>query len=176
MNQTIPVAIFRQGGSRDVVQNLAADQSNSTTTPTVVNGILFPNVGPGTWCFEYWIRYQAAATTTGVRFSVNHTGTVTAFVANVYGVDNTTAASAAANQAQVGATGGAFFAFSARAKSAAGWGTTVSVDTANADMLMKIEGILIVTAVGNLELYHGSEVAAATTIKAGTVALLRNCS
>ena len=57
----------------------------------------------------------------------------------------------------------------ARAKSAtANWGPTVSVDTANSDMLMIIDLKMIVTVAGNLELYHASETAAATTVKAGT--------
>jgi hypothetical protein len=59
-------------------------------------------------------------------------------------------------------------AFSARAKSTAGWGTTISNDAANADMLIIIEGTMEVTASGNIELWHGSELAAASTVKAGS--------
>lgn len=148
---------------------LSADVSNSTTTAAKITG-LDKALAVGTYTFRYFIIYQAAATTTGVKFSVNFTGTVTQFVANWYGVDNNAlAATAAADQDALAATGQIIFAFAARAKSnAAGWGPTVSVDTANADMLAILEGSMIVTVTGNIELWHASEVAAATTVKAGS--------
>lgn len=147
---------------------LAADQSNSTTTATAVTGLTVA-APAGTYVFQYSILYQAAATTTGVKFSVNHTGTVSSLVANWYAVDNLAAnASAAADQDALAAGGQVFFAFAARAKSTAGWGTSVSVDTANADMFAMVDGLVIVTADGNLELWHGSEVAAQSTVKAGS--------
>jgi hypothetical protein len=154
---------------------LGSDQSNSTTTPTELTGMSL-TTGVGTFAFQYSILYQAAATTTGVRFSVNHTGTVTALVANVSFVSSDTTATATqlagASQAVTASTGGLLEAFSARAKSTAGWGTTVSVDAANSDMLTIIDGLMIVTADGDIELWHGSEVAAASTVKAGTSLVL----
>jgi hypothetical protein len=55
---------------------LSSDASaNSTTTLAGITG-LDVTVGAGTYYFKYIIRYQAAATTTGVKFSVTHTGTV----------------------------------------------------------------------------------------------------
>ena len=59
-----------------------------------------------------------------------------------------------------------------RAKGTAGRGTTLSVDTINADMMMVIEGLMIVTVAGDLQLYHGSENAVATTIKTGSSLVL----
>lgn len=151
------------------VARLAADVSNSTTTAAKITGLDMP-LEAGTYQFRYTIIYQAGATTTGVKFSVNHTGTVTSFVYWWYGVDNTaTAATAAADQDALAATGQVFFAFAARAKgTTAAVGPSISVDTINADMLAIIEGTCVVTAAGNLELYHASEVAAASTVKAGT--------
>jgi hypothetical protein len=150
------------------VARLAADQSNSTTTPTNVAGLEVP-CGVGTWIFEYFLIYQAAATSTGVKFSVNHDGTTGAFAAwRVFPDATATAATAAPDQDQVSATGSVLDVFAARAKSTAGWGTTISVDTANADMLEMIQGIIVVSVAGNIELWHGSEVAAASTVKAGS--------
>lgn len=146
---------------------LGSDQSNSTTTLTELTGMSL-TTGLGTFTFKYSILYQAAATTTGVRFSVNHTGTVTAFVANETFLGAATLASdAAPDQDVVTAASGLVQGFAARAKATTGWGTTVSVDTANADMLAIIEGLMIVTVDGDIELWHGSEVAAASTVKAG---------
>lgn len=151
-----------------VVKQLQSDQSNSTTTPTEVTGLSLV-LDPGTYLFEYYLIYQAAATTTGVRFSVNHSGTVTAFVASVRWNDvSATASTAAPDQDQILATGAVVGSFAARAKSTAGWGTTVSVDSAAANMMMIIEGIMVVTVSGEIELWHGSEVAAASTVKAGS--------
>lgn len=149
---------------------LSSDQSNSTTTPTEVVGLTYP-VGVGVWNFQYTIIYQAAANTTGVRFSVNCDGTTTAFVANVYYVD-TNASIAGGNVDQDVTTTGLVGAFSARAPSVAGWGTTITQDTAAENCLMQITGQMVVSVAGNIELWHGSEVAAETTVKAGSGLIL----
>ena len=154
------------------VARLSADQSNSTTTLTEVTN-LSTATGTGTYIFQYMLITQSAATTTGQRFSVNYDGTVTSFVANWYGVDATaTASTAAMSQAATGAAMQVFSVNSARAKSTTGWGTSISVDTANADMLVLIDGIMIVTVAGNIELWHASEVAASSTVKAGSSLIL----
>jgi hypothetical protein len=155
------------------VSSLASDATtNSTTTPAAITGLNL-TVGVGIYQFQYFIRYQAALTTTGVKFSVNHTGTVTTFLYNVRWVDvSATASTATPSQANVQAAGAVMSAFSSRAKTNAGTGTTLGVDVANADMFIVIEGMCIVTVSGNLELYHGSEVAAASTVKAGSSLML----
>ncbi len=151
---------------------LASDAAaNSTTTNAKITSLDTP-VGIGTFVFLYMIRYQAAAATTGVKFAVNHTGTVTSFMYNMrYSNLIATASDANADQESnlaAHVTGGVA---ATRVKNTT-LGPTLSVDTLNADMLMIIEGLCIVTAVGNIELYHGSEVAAASTVKAGTSLIL----
>lgn len=172
-----------QGGS-DVKVNLNQVQSflgvqkvalgsnataNSTTTAAKITGLDWA-LGAGTYNFRYSVRYQSSIVTTGVKFSVNHTGTITAIMANFrYVSTGGAAATAAATQAGNTATGNLMEGFSARAKSqAAGSGPTVSVDSANADMLMIIEGMLVVTVSGNMELWHASETAASTQVMAGS--------
>jgi hypothetical protein len=165
---TLNVSSAPSPDARLITDVLTGDVSNNTTTPAKITG-LDQTVGVGTYQFKYCIRYQSGLTTTGVRFSVNHTGTVAFFVATVRWVDvSATASTAAADQDNVQAAGAVTGAFAARAKSTTGWGTTLSVDAANADMLIIIEGTFEVTGSGNLELYHGSEVAATSTVKAGT--------
>ena len=155
-----------------IVTRLAADQSNSTVTPTKVTG-LDTTTGTGTFAFKYFIYYQAAAATTGVRFDVNHSGTVAPFLWWQRWVDvSATASTAVPDQDAIIAAGQVMGAFASRAKGTAGRGTTLSVDTAGGDMLMIIEGLLICTVSGNMQLYHGSEVAAASTVKAGTSLIL----
>lgn len=151
---------------------LLTDQSNSTVTLTKVTG-LDKAVTAGVYRFAYLVRYQAAAATTGIRLSVNFSGTNTFFTANMQWVDvSATAATATPTQANTQAAGAVVGAFAARAKSTAGWGTTLGVDVANSDMLVIIEGHFNATSAGSLELWHGSEVAAASTIKAGTSLLI----
>jgi len=147
---------------------LFSDKSTSSTTPSEATSMSL-SLPVGTYAFQYYLRYQAAATTTGIRFSVNFTGTVTAFVANLHFCDTqATGATAAATQAGAGGAGQVFTVMAARAKSTAGWGTSVSVDAANSDLMIRIDGVMVVTVAGDIELYHGSEVAAATTLKAGS--------
>lgn len=162
-------ALFRTLGFPIVAALTSDAPANSTTTAAKITG-LDTTLAAGTYQFQYFIRYQAGAATTGVKFSVNHTGTVTAFVYNMRYVDAAaTASTGAPSQNANASTAQVMGAYSARAKStAAGVGPTLSVDTLNADMLMVIEGLAVVTASGNLELYHASEVAAASTVKAGS--------
>jgi hypothetical protein len=47
-------------------------------------------------------------------------------------------------------------------------GTTVGVSTANVDIGWRITGLLIVTAEGDLELWHSSETATATSVEVGS--------
>lgn len=158
------------------VFKLASDHSSSSTTPDSVTGLLASSIPVGTYLFDYRLIYQAAATTTGVRFDVNFTGTVTQFLWDQAWMDTSaTAATAAPDQDEVLATGGVYGGFASRAKGTAGRGTTISVDTAGSDMLMDIWGIMTVSVAGNLELYHGAEVAAACTVKAGSVLVLTPC-
>jgi hypothetical protein len=55
-------------------------------------------------------------------------------------------------------------------------GPSASVDTLAADMLAIVEGTMTVTAAGNIELWHASEVAAASTVKAGTILRLERAA
>lgn len=182
MREGVPMRVIDAAGMEKInpaivagqlpLYRLPADVSNSTTTAAKLTG-LDAVVGVGTWLFEYFILYQAAATTTGVKFSVNHTGTVTSFVYDLYGLSADTTAtatqSALMDQDVLTTTGGLFEVWGARAKTtAAAVGPTSGVDTANADMFLMITGLAVVTVTGNIELYHASEVAAASTVKAGT--------
>lgn len=151
------------------VATLAADVTNATTTAAKITN-MDRVVAPGTYSFVYNLLYRSDTTTTGIKFSVNHTGTLTFFVANMRYVDvNTLNSAGAASQNANASTAQVMGAYSSRAKSAtASMGPTLSVDTINVDMLMILEGMMVVTVSGNIELWHASEVATTTTVKAGT--------
>lgn len=154
-----------------IVQALAADQSNATVTPTEVQGLRVP-CSAGSWIFEYLLALRSAAATTGHRLSVDHSGVISRLVAWVQWGAGTAASADAPDQDMVAAGGQITSQFAARAASQAGWGTTTGVDTLDADVLYVVTGIVTVTADGNLRLWHGSEVAAASTVKAGSIVRL----
>jgi hypothetical protein len=157
--------------SRILITGLASDaSSNSTTTGVKITG-LDTTVGIGRWIFKYVIRYQSAAATTGVSFGVNHTGTTTAFVADArYLSSLQTGSTTSADQTTATGVPNLESVYGTRTKTttAPDLGATVDVDTANADMMTIVEGFVVVTASGNLELWHASEVAAASTVKEGS--------
>jgi hypothetical protein len=170
------IATYLQTIGMPVVVALSSDATaNSTTTGVEITGLRVTGLGVGTYVFRYWIRYQSAATTTGVKFGVNHTGTAAMFMANMrYASTGGTAATGAATQAAASATGNIHESFSTRTKSttAPNLGPTISVDTANADMLVAVEGLIRVTVSGDLAFWHASEVAASSTVMAESSLIL----
>lgn len=151
---------------------LAGDQSNSTTTPTEVTGLSI-TTGIGTFVFKYDLIVQSGATTTGHKFDVNHTGTVGSFDWEWRWLTAaTTASDDVPDQDHTAAPGGVVSAYSQRDKGTAGAGVTTDVDTANADIHYIVEGIFVCSADGDLELWHGSDAAAASTVKAGSSLVL----
>lgn len=150
------------------VATLAADVSNSTTTLAVIAGVNV-TLEPGTYQYQYFVRYQSSIITTGVKFAVDHTGTVTSHMTQARYVDASATASTGAptQNGPATATAQVMGAYSSRADNTT-LGPTLSTDAANAEMLMIIEGHIIVTVSGQLQLFHASETAAATTVKAGT--------
>lgn len=146
----------------------ALSSTRLTADATAVTGVtgievtgLNTTTGTGTFFFQYIIRYQTTVASTGIRFGVNHTGTVTVFLANLR-FQALTGAPTAATQANASGTPVAISGVATRTRSTTtpNLGPTISVDTANADMLAFIEGLVVVTADGDLELWYNAELAA----------------
>lgn len=150
-----------------VVKYLSADATaNSTTTGASITGVE-TTLDVGTYNITAWIRYVSGATTTGVKFGIDHSGTTTMFMAQLrYAGTGTTASSGAATMAAAGATGNVYEAFSTRVKGTL-LGPTVSIDSTG-DAMMILECMMIVSVSGTVKLMHASEVAASSTVKAGT--------
>ncbi len=161
-------------GSRVFTKALLADQNSNNSTPAIVTGLRHI-VNNGTYTFQYFIRYRSDTAGTGSKFDVNHTGTVTSFVWNQRWVDvSATASTSVPDQDNIQTAGGVMGAFASRSKGTAGRGTSLSVDTVNLDMLTIIEGLMVVTVPGSLDLYYGSEASAAgiQTIKQDSAFIL----
>ena len=144
------------GSSPITVKALASDLALANDTSEKVTG-LDQVVGIGTWAFKYYVRYRSDTLTTGIRIGVNHSGTVASFVANTHYVCDVSVGASKANQ-NVNTSGFQVGAFSARAKSNDPQSIiSGGVDTINADMLMIIEGLVVVTGSGDLQLYAANE-------------------
>ena len=153
-------------------QALTADASESAASLTTV--MTTTGVGAGTWAFKYMIRYQSAATTTGLSTAVNHTGTASAFVSQSRHITTGGAAATGVGDQVAATNAGQLMEGKAERALNTASSATAGVDTANADMLLVLEGIVVVTASGDLELKVATEVAAsAITVKAGTLLDLR---
>lgn len=158
------------GGTLTTVTLAANATANSTTTGVEITG-LNTTLTAGTYVFVYDILYEAAATTTGVSFGVNYTGTKTVLTGWMeFAGTGTSASTGAASMVASGATGQVHesFGFRAASTTSPNMGATVSVDSAGGVMYCVIRGILIAADGGDLELWHASEVAASSTVRAGT--------
>lgn len=157
----------------DLKKRLTSQADSTSTTPAKVTGLDL-TLPAGTYTFEYFIRWRTATAATGIKFDVNHSGTVTSMVWNQRQMDiSATAATAVPDQDNVQAAGAVMMGFSSRAKGTAGRGVLLSADTQNADMFTIIEGLVVVTVSGNLELYHGAEAAASGTVSVMADSVLR---
>jgi hypothetical protein len=154
------------------VYTLASDHQISVTTATEVTGLGPITLAAGTYLFEYWLIVQSATATVSPMYGINFTGTAarknfwmdyadaSATLLAMLGIadaQGTTALGFAGRQAQ-----------NAYSTAAPNMGHVAGVDPINADILVKISGFIVVTAPGDLELWHGSETATSTTIKAGS--------
>ena len=153
-------------------QRLAADATAITSvTPTVV--MTTTGLSSGLYDFKYLVRYQSAATTTGIGIGVNYTGTSGAFLLDWWHVTTGGAAATGVGD-QVAATvaGQLVEGKSERVKDTVST-ASAGVDTINADMLAIVEGLVEVTGAGNLELKVRTEIAgSAITVKAQSLLVL----
>lgn len=140
------------------VQRLTANSADVTTTALSAAIMTTTGLGAGTWQFKYTLICQCASATVGIGFGINHTGTAGQFQAMLWTIttggaaatgvpddDTTTAAGQMAEGKQEGVLNAVIGS------------TFAGVSTINADFLVILEGILVVTASGNLELKIASE-------------------
>lgn len=151
----------------DMVKTLSSNQATTSTTATAATA-LSTTLGAGTYLVKVWVVYQAAATTTGIQMYLRHTGTTTRCAATWYTLTTgTTAATGVADQSTT-STAQVLEGKGQRVSNTAN-GAMQGVDTANADQFAVLEGIVIVTASGTLDLMFSTEVSgSAVTLMPGT--------
>lgn len=130
---------------------------NSTVTMGDATGLSFAVANGTYYAYRFLVLFQTAAITTGIRLSVTHpAATLTAYTALI------PAAADAVNALY------------------SGWGTAsddavvgTGVQAANTTYLATLEGVLLPSAGGTLQLRFASEVAAsAVTVKRGSAGIL----
>jgi len=152
---------------------LGADHTLASSTGTEVTGLQFVTLRPGTYVATYYLLTQSSATGTGIGIGLNFTGTATLNILRRYGSTGTTASTGVADDA-INALGGQIM----EAQAAQAASTTTpnmiygGVATANTTLLEVVEAVVVVTAVGDLEVWHSSETANNTSVKAGSVGIL----
>lgn len=155
------------GDDRIKIVALGSNFTNATTTMNEVTGFN-TTLGSGTYHFKFVLICTANATTNSFKFSVNHTGTTSVFVYNLYfPSQGVTAATGVVDQVH-NATTGNVWAFQATRTKNATLGPQTGVDTGSSDIMIIIEGFFINSTSGDFELYEGAEEATTTTIKAGS--------
>lgn len=152
---------------------IGSSQANSTVTPASATALEVTSMAAGTYLLKYWICYQAAATTTGIEFKLNYTGTVSRLVATWYTLTTGGAAATGIADQSTTLTAQMMEGKGQRANNTAS-GPMQGVDTANADQFAVLEGILVATGTGTLQFMFNSEVAAsAVTLMPGSTLTLQ---
>jgi hypothetical protein len=152
-------------GHQKIVR-LTADHSVASATATEVTGLSTTLVA-GTYLFEYFLLLQTTLAATGVGLGINYTGTASrlAFTRRFVSTGTTAATGVMDNIANT-LTGQLVDGYAATAE------TTTTPNTLNTgaaatgvDCLNIIEGIIVVSDGGDLELWHSSEDANSTTVE-----------
>lgn len=156
------------------VKALAADHAISSTTATEVTGLGPMTLEAGTYTFKYSLIVQSATTSVSPMLGINFTGTAatrtfiwmfadgsTSLLAQLFTMDDE-------GIQTVGFISGRASKTFTTTTPNLGSTAALAVTTANVDIPCFIEGILVVTVSGDLELWHGSETATSTTVKAGS--------
>jgi hypothetical protein len=151
---------------------LGSQHAIASATATEVTGLQITLVA-GTYKFRYSLIVQSTATTVGFMFALNYTGTVTKLVALIKWPDGGTTAATGTVTTESNDGLGRVVAQNMTRTEATTTGNlntgTGGVLAANVNLYLEIEGIVIVSDGGDLELWHGSEVATQTSVEVGSI-------
>ena len=168
------ILAFLQSKGLPVVRRLGTQHDNNTTTGTEVTDLSVTLVA-GTYCFTYYLFTQASDTTVGIRFGINYTGTATRVRYFLRYCDTgTTASTGVADDDSASGAESIMGCFTGGTESttAPDLGALTNHATANTDTLMIIEGVIVVSDGGDLELWHSPDAATQTSIMVGSSLVL----
>jgi hypothetical protein len=148
------------------VKALSSDHYISSTTGTEVTG-LQQTLETGTFVFDYYLNCRGLVAANGISLGVNFTGTAANKVMAMTYVSNSTAGVAGQQEDNRQVHGSSDNQFSTTAPTMQSNGGWINVTTI-ANTFFNVKGLLVVTAGGDLELWHASEGAANTGVLAGS--------
>lgn len=159
---------------------LGTNHAISSTTGTSV-GLGVSSLVAGTYTFDYYLLVQTATATVSPLYGINFTGTAAVKAFWMDYADKSATLLAMTGDASASGTNALGFAarqsHNAYSTTAPNMGHTGG--TANpiaTTFMIKITGVVVVTATGNLELWHSSETATSTTIMAGSALICTRVS
>lgn len=170
------IEYFQQFHGMNRVKQVVSQHSVASQTPTEVTDLTMA-LEVGTYTFEYKLIVQTTLATTGPWFNFNFDGTTTkARWWYQYADLSATLLAAIGTVAHDTSTQTLGFQMAKAeddmATTATGnmgpGATPASMQTINVDHMTKITGIIVVGGAGNLELWHGSETANATSVEVGS--------
>jgi len=148
-------------------QLVLAANSADITGVTLTTVMSITGVGVGRYYFRCQLVFQTTATTTGIGVAVNHTGTLTQFAVVNKWVDTlaTATTGGVVNGGAGAGTGGVaagnvYGSHASITKGVLIGAVNVTVQTANTDHLMIIEGFFVVSVSGDLQIKLQAELVA----------------
>jgi len=164
--------VASQAAPSETLQILTANNGDIPTT-TVVTQLTASVLAAGWWLAEYWIIWQSAVTSTGITFTLQHTGTAANFQSHREDIVSSTTALATTgvmdNEPSTLVVGFLPSNWSRRANNVA-LGPNAGVRVADVNEMTRITAMFLVTASGDLLLRANSEIASTITrVMAGTV-------
>lgn len=164
------VTFLQQTSGLPRIKALASDHAISSTTATEVTGLGPMTLEAGTYVFQFNLICQSATATVGLGIGVNFTGTASIQTMTLRFVSTgTSAVTGVADDVANTLSGQIVAGYAATAFSTTAPNMLhTGVAAADTNHQTIVEGTLIVTAAGDLELWHSSETATSTTVKAGS--------
>lgn len=165
------LVLYLQARGFPRVKKLTSTHSISSTTGTEVTDLQV-TLEAGTYVFDYYLIVRSATATVGPMLGVNFTGTAAVKTMLAFWGDASGSLLAEThNMDDQGVLGTGLIsgmANKAYTTTAPNMGTTVGVSTTASDIPMRITGVVVVTVAGDLELWHSSETATATSVEVGS--------
>ena len=159
-----------------VITHLESAYTNSTLTGTEVTGLSFNGLVAGTYYVKWTLLVQTPATTTSPKFGVNYSGTATSLTMTAQFPSAGVSAATGQISSAVNATTGQVWAYAntvTETTTAPNLGPWTGVVSTNTNTFIKVEGLVVVSDGGDLELWAGSEVDPSTvTLSIGSSGLL----
>lgn len=166
------LVFLQTNGALPRKRRLTATKTSTQIAPTKATDLDLP-LPVGTHVFQYYLIVRSATTTVAPQFNLNFGGTGAPVWWFQYADLSATLLAAIGQMANAVTTPTLGFQMATAVRTegttgAATMGPVNGVQATGQDILAKITGIVVVSATGNLELWHGSETATSTSLEVGS--------